>query len=64
MRYMHTRYGVYVRVRVCVRVRARYGRSPEVHRPPAKCYCFSGRWRLWVTERAPSEVALRVEFVV
>ena len=34
-----------------------YGRSPEVHRPPAKYYCFSGRWRLWATERAPSEVA-------
>ena len=25
---------------MCVCVCVRYGRSPEVHRPPAKCYCF------------------------
>ena len=25
----------------CVRVCVRYWRSPEVHRPPGKCYCFS-----------------------
>ena len=44
---------------VCVCVCVHYGRSPEVIRPPAKCYkyCFSGRRQLWATERVPSEVA-------
>ena len=42
-------------VRVCVRACVRTLR--EVIRPPAECYCFSGRWRLWATERAPSDVA-------
>ena len=51
----------------CVCACVRYGRSPEVHRPPAKCCCFSGRWQLWAIERVPGEVAaitLHVRLVV